>query len=162
MIGYVSFTFSLPTGGVIRSRFIYGAANVIISFFSLANIPSVHGGVLLCPPICWWTFWLPPYLGYCNTVQCRFACLCLSNSLFLDYRSRSGPAGSYGSSMFTFLRHLHSVLIRGPFEVTSPLKLRVCISPQQLQHLLFVVFLLMVFLTSVSWYPFVVEFACAS
>ncbi len=162
MIGYVSFAFSLTTRGVITSRLIYGAANGIVSFFSLANIPSVHGGVLLCPPICWWTFWLLPYLGYCNTVQCRFACLCLSNSLFLDYRSRSGPAGSYGSSMLTFLRHLHSVLIRGPFQVTSHLKLRVCISPQHLQHLLFVVFLLMVILTSVSWYLFVVEFACAS
>ena len=120
MIGYVSFAFSLTTGGVITSRLIYGAANGIVSFFSLANIPSVHGGVLLCPPICWWTFWLLPYLGSCHTVQCRFACLCLSNSLFLGYTSRSGPAGSYGSSMFTFLRHLHSLLIRGPFQVTSP------------------------------------------
>ena len=150
MIGYVSFAFSLTTGGVITSRLNYGAAKGIFSFFSLVNIPSVHGGVVLCPPICWWTFWLLPYLGYRNTVPCRFACLCLSNSLFLVYTSRSGPARSYGSSMITFLRHLHSVLIGGPFQVTSPLKLRVCISPQHLQHLLFVVFLLMVILTSVS------------
>ena len=150
MIGYVSFAFSLTTRGVITSRLIYGAANGIGSFFTLANIPSVHGGVLLCPPICWWSFWLLPNLGYCNTVQCRFACLCLSNSLFLDYRWKSGPAGSYGSSMFTFLRHPHSVLVCGPFQLMSHLQLRVCISPQHLQHLLFVVFLLMVILTSVS------------
>ena len=49
MIGSVSFAFSLTTGGVITSRLIYGAANGIVSFFSLANIPSVDGGVLLCP-----------------------------------------------------------------------------------------------------------------
>ena len=143
------FAFSRTTRGVITSRLIYGAANGSVSFFSLANIPSEHGGVLLCPPICWWSFWLLPYLGYCSTVQCRFACLCLSNSLFLDYRWRSGPAGSYGSSMFTFLRHPHSVLVRGPFQVTSALKLRVCISLQHLQHLLLLVFLLMVIRTSV-------------
>ena len=94
--------------------------------------------------------------------QCTFACLCLSNSVFLGYRPRSGPAGSYSSKMFTQQMHLHSVLFSGSYQVTSLLKLRVCTSPQHLQHLWFVVSLLMFILTSVSWYLFVVGFACVS
>ena len=94
--------------------------------------------------------------------QCTFACLCLSNSVFLGYRPRSGPAGSYGSKMFTFQRHLHSVLLSGSYQATSHLNVRVCTSPQHLQRLLFVVFLLRFILTSASWYLFVVGFACVS
>ena len=70
--------------------------------FSLAHIPSVQVAVLLCPPICLWTFGLLPYLGYGNSMHCRFACLCPSNSVFVGYRSRNRSARSYGSSVFTF------------------------------------------------------------
>ena len=147
MIGYVSFTFSLTASSVITSRLIYGAAKDILSFFHqrIFNLCMylfffVHasvGGLF---------GYFHIYLGYCNTVQGRFACLYPSNSVFLDQRSRNGPAESYGSSMFTFLRHLCSLLISGSFQFMSHLKLRVCISPQHLQHLLFVVFLPMVIL----------------
>ena len=38
MIGYVSFAFSLTTGGVIICSLIYGAADGIVSFLSVSNI----------------------------------------------------------------------------------------------------------------------------
>ena len=62
------------------------------------------------------------------------------------YISRSGVAGSYGSSIFSFLRNLHTVFhfyqqcVRVPF------------FPYPRQHLLFVIFLIIVILTCVRWY----------
>ena len=84
----------------------------------------------------------------------------LSILVFSVFMRSSGMAGSYSSSISSFLRNLHTVLHSGctslPSHQLSHWYKAIPFSPHSLQHSLCVDFLMAATLTSVRWYLIVV------
>ena len=77
--------------------------------------------------------------------------------VFSGYMPRSGLTGSYSDFIPSFLRNVHTAFRSGCISLQSHQQHKsVLFSPESLQNLLFVDFLMMAILTDVRWYLIVV------
>ena len=108
--------------------------------------------------IYWWTFRLFHVLAVVNSGAVNIGVqISFWGMIFSGYVPGSGISISHGNPISSFLWNYHTVLHNSYINLHSHWQcMRVPFSPNPLQHLLFVDFLMMAILTSVTWYLTVV------
>ena len=122
------------------------------SFWGWVIFHYIYVPHLLYPFIYWWTFKCFHVLAIVNSAAFSIRLHVFLQIIVLSvYMPRSGIAGSYGNSIFSFLRKLNIILHSGCTSLHSYQELKtIPFSPHPLQYLLFLDILMITILWSLN------------